>query len=84
MASAVIEKADCLEFLRRRFFHESVWQLATACLFLRGRLNFHHRDGTRSRQNAGGPSVLVAYGEYNALALRDSGIKGAFVWLAKS
>jgi hypothetical protein len=61
------------------FFHRWVWPKATAFLFLRGRINFHHRDGTRSRKNAGGPSVLVAYGERNAEALRACGLKGAFL-----
>jgi hypothetical protein len=44
-------------------FHEQVWQRADALLFFRGRLHFHHPvTGSRARHNAGGPSVLVAYG----------------------
>jgi hypothetical protein len=62
-------------------FFESVWARATACLFLRGRLNFHHVDGRRAKANSGAPSVLVAYGEANAIALRDSGINGFFLTL---
>lgn len=44
------------------WWFESVWPHASALLFLRGRLTFHHGDGTASKHNAGGPSVLVAYG----------------------
>ena len=57
-------------------FFEHVWGKADAVLFLRGRLHFHHVDGARAAANAGAPSVLVAYGEHNVQALRDSGIDG--------
>lgn len=57
-------------------FFEHVWGRADAVLFLRGRLHFHHVDGARAAANAGAPSVLVAYGEHNVQALRDSGIDG--------
>jgi hypothetical protein len=36
---------------------------AAACLFLYGRLHFCHADGTRAKRNAGGSSVLIAYGD---------------------
>lgn len=62
-------------------FFESVWSAASAALFLRGRLNFHHVNGDRAKANSGAPSVLVAYGAENAIALRDSGIVGHFVEL---
>lgn len=62
-------------------FFESVWGAATAVLFLRGRLNFHHVNGKRAKANSGAPSVLVAYGERNAMALESSGIDGALVRL---
>jgi len=65
-------------------FHKYVWPIADALLFLKGRLHFHRPDGTRAPGNAGGPSVLVAYGRENALALRDSGLDGAFVPLARA
>lgn len=58
---------------------ERVWRSATALLFLRGRLHFYHVDGSRAEGNAGAPSVLVAYGDHNAEALRSSGIPGALV-----
>ena len=62
-------------------FHASVWDCATALLFLRGRLHFHHPDGRRAEHNAGAPSVLVAYGDRDALRLSESGLAGAFVRL---
>jgi len=64
-------------------FHKYVWPIADALLFLKGRLYFHRPDGTRATGNAGGPSVLVAYGRGNALALRNSGLGGAFVELSQ-
>ena len=64
-------------------FHKYVWPIADALLFLKGRLHFHRPDGTRAPGNAGGPSVLIAYGRENALALRDSGLDGAFVELTR-
>jgi len=57
-------------------FHKYVWGAATAALFLRGRLNFYTPAGQRSRYNAGGPSVLVAYGELNAGAIWTAVISG--------
>lgn len=58
-------------------FHQHCWARADAMLFLRGRLHFHRIDGERAKANAGGPSVLVAYGANNVRALRESGIDGA-------
>ena len=65
-------------------FHKHVWNKADALLFLKGRLHFHRPDGTRASGNAGGPSVLIAYGTQNAAALKDSGLDGAFVPLTNS
>lgn len=67
-------------------FHDTVWARATAVLFLRGRLTFHLPDGSlpggdNGSGNAGGPSVLVAYGPADALRLAACGLKGAFVML---
>uniref|UniRef100_I2Q046 DNA N-6-adenine-methyltransferase (Dam) n=1 Tax=Desulfovibrio sp. U5L TaxID=596152 RepID=I2Q046_9BACT len=50
-----------------------------AMLFLRGRLTFHHADGSPARGNCGGAPVLVAYGQGSANALLASGIQGFFV-----
>lgn len=62
-------------------FHRWGWEAADAMLFLRGRLHFHTVDGERARANAGGPSVLIAYGAENAERLRTCGIEGRFVRL---
>ncbi|MBP8176824.1 MAG: adenine methyltransferase [Xanthomonadales bacterium] len=43
-------------------FHNWVWDAASAVLFLRGRLHFHHANGQRAKANAGAPSCLIAYG----------------------
>ncbi len=64
-------------------FFSSVWYRASALLFVRGRLHFHDVSGKRSKLNAGGPSVLIAYGADNAERLRDGGINGAFVSLTQ-
>jgi phage N-6-adenine-methyltransferase len=62
-----------------RWFFDSVWRQASAVLFLEGRLVFHRPDGWRARANSGGPSALVAYGEYDAECLSACGIAGALV-----
>ena len=59
-------------------FTRYVWQEATAVLFLTGRVTFCRPSGRPGTGNAGAPSVLVAYGQADADALRDSGIPGAF------
>lgn len=63
------------------WFFETIWNAATAVLFIEGRLHFHHQDGTRAAANAGAPSVLSAYGADNADALERSQIAGQFVRL---
>lgn len=60
-------------------FVEQVWGKATALLFLHGRLHFHRPDDTRAEANAGAPSVLVAYGEYDAYRLRIAPLDGSYV-----
>jgi hypothetical protein len=57
------------------------WDRADAMLFLKGRLTFHTVDGKKGRANAGGPSVLIAYGHHNAETLRTCGLPGKFVRL---
>lgn len=53
-------------------FVRQVWRKATAVGFLYGRLHFHHPNGTRALANAGAPSCLVAYGEFDAQALENA------------
>lgn len=62
-----------------RWFVEHVWRRASALLFLHGRVHFHRADGTRSADNAGAPSVLVAYGTEDADLLAESGLNGSLV-----
>ena len=74
-------KGTALIFARTEvaFWHQWVWPYATAFLFLRGRLHFHHLDGARASATAGAPSVLIAYGQNDAQRLARSGLSGCFV-----
>ena len=64
-------------------FHRQVWEKATSILFLEGRLFFHTAEGVRAKDNAGAPSVLVAYGDGASLRLENCGLRGKFVRVAK-
>lgn len=80
---AVHAKGTALIFARTEtaLFFETVWQQATAVLFLKGRLHFHHIDGSRAEANAGAPSVLIAYGNNDADILERCKITGHFMRL---
>jgi len=74
-------RGTALTFARtetRRFFRW-VWPEATALLFIKGRLTFCHVDGRPAKNSAGAPSVLIAYGGFDAARLKHSGIEGAYV-----
>jgi hypothetical protein len=58
-------------------FHRWVWDCASAVMFLKARPHFHYASGSRAKGNSGGPICLIAYGEANAEALRNSGLQGA-------
>lgn len=60
-------------------FFKHVWARASGLLFIEGRLYFHRPDGRKMSGNAGGPSVLVAYGRKDAQILAACDIAGAFV-----
>ncbi|WP_233197807.1 phage N-6-adenine-methyltransferase [Cryobacterium sp. Y57] len=62
-----------------RMFFETVWNRASAVLFLEGRLTFVRPDGTPAKANGGAPSVLIAYGESDALKLKHCSIPGQFI-----
>lgn len=62
-------------------FVAQVWERATAVRFLHGRLHFHKPDGSRARANAGAPSVLVAYGQFDAWMLRTARVAGTYLEL---
>lgn len=59
-----------------RGFHEQVWQKASSVFFFRGRLRFHHVDGSRGG-TANAPSVLVAYSCEDDLSIRHALERGA-------
>lgn len=67
-------------------FQDLVFPIATALLFISRRVKFIAPDGRTAgnRQEGTAPSVLIAYGEYDADALRWSGIPGRFVPLCLS
>ena len=62
-----------------RWFVTTVWEPATAVLFLHGRPHFHHPDGTRGKANSGAPICLVAYGNRARGRLATCGLKGSLV-----
>lgn len=74
--------ATLLTFARTdtRVFQNLIFPNAVALLFIAGRLRFFHADGGQAG-TAGAPSVLIAFDEYNAQVLQESGIKGKFVRL---
>ncbi len=63
-----------------RCFFENVWYSADALLFVKGRIKFYHVSGEQGG-TPGSPSVFVAYGKENALALKNSGIVGRYLEL---
>jgi hypothetical protein len=65
------------------WFQTYVFPIAHALFFFKGRLAFIRPDGQRPIHNAGGPSVLIAYGAYNALLLKSCGLPGKYVALKK-
>jgi len=60
-------------------FVSQVWEKATAVRFLHGRLYFHRSNGERAKANSGAPSVLVAYGRYDAERLANSELPGTYL-----
>lgn len=63
-----------------RCFFENVWDKADGLLFVKGRIRFYHVSGEQGG-TPGAPSVFVAYGKNNALALKHSGIEGKYLEL---
>lgn len=64
-----------------KMFFDHVWSHAKSILFLKGRLFFHHPDGTRAKHNSGGPSCIIAYSWYDAEQLNASGLEGKYLFL---
>ncbi|MEI7509182.1 MAG: DNA N-6-adenine-methyltransferase [Flavobacterium sp.] len=61
-------------------FFEHIWNDADAILFVKGRIRFYHVSGIKAG-TPGAPSVFIAYGSKNALALKNSGIEGRYLEL---
>ena len=59
-------------------FFDYVWNKATAVFFIKGRIRFHKPDGQLGG-TSGSPSVLIAYGEFEAKALENLQLNGKFV-----
>lgn len=67
-----------------RTFHRYVWGVASGVFFFKGRLHFYTQAGVRAKGNAGGPSVLIAYGSSDASRLARCGLPGYYVSLSGS
>jgi hypothetical protein len=63
------------------YFHDAVFRTAHALLFVKNRITFLRADGTKPKWNGGAPSVLVAYGEENAVAMGKLALPGFFLRL---
>jgi DNA N-6-adenine-methyltransferase (Dam) len=61
-------------------FFDHIWNDADAVLFVKGRIRFYHVSGVQGG-TPGAPSVFIAYGRENALALQNAGIEGRFLLL---
>ena len=61
-----------------RAFFDYVWGGASAMFFFKGRVKFLKPDLSQG-ESANAPSVLVAYGDKDAEALRNCGLPGKFV-----
>lgn len=56
-----------------------IWPKSDGILFMRRRLNFHHVDGRKALHNGGAPNALIAYGQANVKALRETKIEGHYI-----
>ena len=63
-----------------RMFFENIWDSADSLLFVKGRIRFYHVTGIQGG-TPGAPSVFVAYGKENSIALKNCGIAGKFLEL---
>lgn len=65
----MVEHGDGIALLPARtetvMFYETVWPVANAICFMRGRPYFHLVTGQRGRANSGAPICLIAYGPEN-------------------
>ena len=61
-------------------FFDHIWHDAHAVLFVKGRIKFYTTKGEQ-KGTPGAPSIFIAYGEENAIALEKAGISGKFIRL---
>jgi hypothetical protein len=61
-------------------FFSHIWDDADALLFVKGRIKFYNVLGEQ-KGSPGSPSIFVAYGKQNAIALKESKILGKFIKL---
>lgn len=61
-------------------FFNHIWDDADAVLFVKGRIKFYNLEG-KQMGTPGAPSIFIAYGKFNAMALEKSGIAGRFIML---
>ncbi len=61
-------------------FFNHIWDDADAVLFVKGRIKFYNLEG-KQMGTPGAPSIFIAYGKFNAMALEKSGIAGRFIKL---
>ena len=66
--------------IEAKWFHDIVFEYATAVKFLYNRIQFFKPDGTKGTQPRNG-SMLVAYGKADAEILSKNPIKGNFFYL---
>lgn len=64
-------------------FHDIIFPTATAIKFLRKRIRFYRPDGSQGASPGCG-SVLIAWGEDNATAIRNCKLDGKYIRLTES
>jgi len=86
--SKAADHGNCLGtcFVRTEtiWFFNSIWDRADAVLFVKGRMQFFHIDGTRGKSGSGVGSVIMAYGKNAAQTLyaaSKTSIPGKFLRL---
>ena len=61
-----------------KMFKDVVLEKATAIKFLKERIKFYRKDGTRGAQPRSG-NILIAFGERNAEILKNNDLPGKFI-----
>lgn len=63
-----------------KMFQDIIFQKASSMLFMRNRIKFYRSDGSLGGSPGCG-SILIAFGYENSIILKNSLIKGKFIWL---